>query len=29
MLRDAGEEATFRYLKEHVLAGSPFPWEEE
>ena len=29
MLRDAGEEATFRYLKEHVLAGRPFPWEEE
>ena len=29
MLRDAGEEETFRYLKEHVLRGKPFPWEEE
>ena len=29
MLRDRGEEATFRYLKDHVLAGKPFPWEEE
>ncbi len=27
MLRDAGEAATFRYLKEEVLAGKPFPWE--
>ena len=27
MLRDEGEEATFRYLKENVLAGKPFPWE--
>lgn len=27
MLRDKGEEATFRYLKEDVLAGKPFPWE--
>ena len=29
MLRDEGEEATFSYLKNHVLAGKPFPWEEE
>ena len=29
MLRDAGEEETFRYLREHVLRGKPFPWEEE
>ena len=29
MLRDEGEEATFNYLKNHVLAGKPFPWEEE
>ena len=29
MLRDEGEEATFRYLKESVLPGKPFPWEEE
>lgn len=28
MLRDDGEEKTFRYLKETVLAGKPFPWEE-
>ena len=28
MLRDQGEGTTFRYLKEHVLAGLPFPWEE-
>ena len=28
MLRDAGEEKTFRYLKDHVLPGKPFPWEE-
>ena len=28
MLRDEGEERTFRYLKNHVLAGKPFPWEE-
>ena len=28
MLRDQGEDATFRYLKTEVLAGKPFPWEE-
>lgn len=28
MLRDEGEEKTFRYLKESVLQGKPFPWEE-
>ena len=28
MLRDAGDEKTFRYLKDHVLPGKPFPWEE-
>ena len=27
MLRDKGEAETFRYLKYHVLAGKPFPWE--
>ena len=27
MLRDEGEDKTFRYLKEHVLAGKPWPWE--
>ncbi len=27
MLRDEGEEKTFRYLKEKVLKGKPFPWE--
>ena len=29
MLRDEGEEITFRYLRESVLAGKPFPWEEK
>ena len=28
MLRDEGEKATFHYLKHSVLAGKPFPWEE-
>ena len=28
MLRDEGEDATFRYLRENVLTGKPFPWEE-
>ena len=28
MLRNEGEEKTFRYLKHHVLPGKPFPWEE-
>ena len=28
MLQDKGEKATFRYLKTEVLAGKPFPWEE-
>ena len=27
MLRDEGEDATFRYLREYVLAGKPWPWE--
>ncbi len=27
MLRDRGEQETFRYLKNHVLKGKPFPWE--
>ena len=25
---DKGEKETFRYLKEEVLAGRPWPWEE-
>lgn len=29
MLRDEGEEVTFRYLRTHVLKGKPFPWETE
>ena len=29
MLRDEGEEATFRYIKNEVLQGKPFPWEQE
>ena len=28
MLRDQGEEVTFRYLREDVLTGKPFPWEK-
>ena len=28
MLRDEGEEKTFAYIKNHVLKGKPFPWEE-
>ena len=28
MLAEQGEKETFRYLKEVVLAGKPFPWEE-
>ncbi len=29
MLAEQGEEATFRYLKEEVLTGAPWPWDEE
>ena len=29
MLRDRGEKETFRYLKQEVLKGKPFPWELE
>lgn len=28
MLRDKGEDETFRYLRTDVLGGKPFPWEE-
>ena len=28
MLAEKGETETFRYLKEEVLKGKPFPWEE-
>ena len=28
MLAEKGERETFRYLKEDVLAGKPFPWEQ-
>ena len=27
MLRDRGEEETFRYIRQSVLKGKPFPWE--
>ena len=27
MLRDRGEEETFRYIKENALKDKPFPWE--
>ena len=29
MLRDEGEKATFQYIKNEVLKGKPFPWEQE
>ena len=29
MLKEQGEEKTFRFLREVVLAGKPFPWEQE
>ena len=29
MLRDQGEQVTFRYLRQQVLKGNPFPWENE
>lgn len=28
MLSERGEEDTFLYIKNHVLQGKPFPWEE-
>lgn len=28
-LRDQGEKETFRYLRQEVLKGKPFPWEQE
>ena len=28
MLAEKGEKETFRYLKEEVLTGTPWPWEE-
>ena len=28
MLKEEGEEKTFRYLREEVLTGKPFPWEK-
>lgn len=27
MLQDSGEEKTFHYIREHVLKGAAFPWE--
>ena len=27
MLQEKGEKETFRYMKEQVLRGAPFPWE--
>ncbi len=29
MLKDQGEEVTFRYIRESVLKNKPFPWEGE
>ena len=28
MLKEKGEKETFRYLRESVLKGKPFPWED-
>ncbi len=28
MLQDKGEKEMFQYLRQHVLKGKPFPWEE-
>ena len=28
MLKQQGEKPTFTYIKNHVLTGKPFPWEE-
>ena len=29
MLKDKGEKETFRYIRNSVLKGKPFPWESE
>ena len=29
MLAEKGEKRTFRYLKNEVLKGKPFPWEKD
>ena len=29
MLRDKGEQETFRYIRRSLLKGEPFPWEED
>ncbi len=29
MLAEKGEKETFRYLKQEVLTGAPWPWEEK
>ena len=29
MLKDRGEKETFRYIRQEMLKGKPFPWEEE
>lgn len=29
MLKEKGEERTFRYLRKDVLKGKPFPWEQK
>ena len=29
MLQDHGEKETFRYIRQSVLKGKPFPWEED
>ena len=29
MLAEEGEETTFRYIRDNLLKGTPFPWEKE
>ena len=29
MLKEKGEEKTFRYIRKELLKGQPFPWECE
>ena len=29
MLSEQGEPETFRYIREELLTGKPFPWEQE
>lgn len=28
MMQESGEDAAFRYIRQSVLKGKPFPWEQ-